>query len=114
MEETAQSRTTQLIAELWRKNQPQILERIALLESAAAAARSGTLTDGQRTEAESMSHKLAGSLGMFGFPAGTTIARALEDEFHADTPDPVLLNTLTSTLRSTLYPPQEGQSTTGS
>ncbi len=107
-EETAQSRTTRLIAELWRKNQPQILERIDVLESAAAAADSGTLSDVQRMEAESLAHKLAGSLGMFGFPAGTTLARALEDEFHHETPSPDILNTLTRDLRAELFPATEG------
>ncbi len=104
MQETAQSRTNQLIADLWRKNQPQILERLAQLESAAAAAKGGTLADTQRSEAESLSHKLAGSLGMFGYPQGTTIARALEDEFHLDTPDPAVLDRLTAELRRTLFP----------
>lgn len=103
-----------LIAELWRKNQPQILERIALLEDATAAACSGTLTEVQRTEAESMSHKLAGSLGMFGFPAGTTIARALEDEFHAICPSPSQLGRLTSELRAALYAPAQEDCATDS
>lgn len=102
MQETAQSRTNKLIADLWRKNQPQIEERIALLKTAAAAAQAGTLTTEQRTEAESMSHKLAGSLGMFGFPAGTTVARSLEEEFHRDAPNPSTLMTLTAELRATL------------
>ena len=104
MPENAQTRTTQLIADLWRKNEPQILARLALLEDATAAADAGVLSDPQRTEAESLSHKLAGSLGMFGFPAGTTIARALEDEFHLDAPDPAVLKTLTYRLRTTLFP----------
>ena len=51
-----------------------------------------------------MSHKLAGSLGMFGFPKGTVIARALEDEFHQDSPDPALLSDLTRDLRHTPLP----------
>jgi HPt (histidine-containing phosphotransfer) domain-containing protein len=107
MQETAQARTLSLIAELWRKNQPQILERIALLEAAAASAQSGTLTDAQRTEAESMSHKLAGSLGMFGYPTGTTIARALEDQFHLNRPDPMVLDSLIKDLRAALFPPTD-------
>jgi HPt (histidine-containing phosphotransfer) domain-containing protein len=104
MPETPESRTRTLIAELWRKNQPQILERIALLEAAASGARAGTLTGAQRTEAESTSHKLAGSLGMFGYPDGTTLARALEDEFHLSSPDPVALNILLRDLRAMLFP----------
>jgi HPt (histidine-containing phosphotransfer) domain-containing protein len=107
MAENAQTRTKSLIADLWRKNQPQILDRIALLEAAAAAAQSGTLSEAERTEAESMAHKLAGSLGMFGYPTGTTLARALEDEFGLDSPDPAVLSTLTRNLRTTLFPPAE-------
>ena len=104
MQEDALIRTTRLIADLWRKNQPQILDRIALLQAAAEAAHSGNLGKAQRAEAESMSHKLAGSLGMFGYPEGTTIARALEDEFHRESPDPAVLNTLTRDLRIALFP----------
>jgi HPt (histidine-containing phosphotransfer) domain-containing protein len=107
MQELPETRTARLIADLWRKNQPQILNRISLLEAAAAAAHSGTLTDVQRAEAESMAHKLAGSLGMFGYPAGTTLARGLEDEFHLDSPDPAVLNTLTRELRTLLFPPTD-------
>jgi HPt (histidine-containing phosphotransfer) domain-containing protein len=107
MPESAQSRTRTLIAELWRKNQPQILERIAQLEAAAAAAKAGTLSRAQRTEAESTSHKLAGSLGMFGYPQGTTLARALEDEYHLDAPDPLVLNTVIAELRALLFPPTD-------
>ena len=114
MHETADSRTIQLIAELWRKNQPQILDRLALLDAAAAAAQSAALLDSQRFEAESMSHKLAGSLGMFGFPVGTTIARALEDEFHKDHPDAALLKRLTQDLRTLLFPAEQDQPATGS
>jgi HPt (histidine-containing phosphotransfer) domain-containing protein len=104
MQEPSPSRTAKLIAELWRKNQPQILDRLAQLDSAAAAAQAGTLTEAQRDGAEGMAHKLAGSLGMFGYPAGTNIARALEDEFHRDSPDAAVLKTLTRELRDTLFP----------
>ncbi len=104
MQETAQTQTRKLIAEIWRKNQPQILDRLALLEAAAVAAQSGTLTDAQRADAEGMAHKLAGSLGMFGFPGGTTVARALEEELHLDSPDAAVLNALTRELRGTLFP----------
>lgn len=104
MQDTAETRTLRLIAELWRKNQSLILDRIASLEAAADAAQAGVLASAQRSEAESTSHKLAGSLGMFGFPAGTLIARALEDEFHRDEPDPTALVTFTRQLRTTLFP----------
>jgi HPt (histidine-containing phosphotransfer) domain-containing protein len=107
MQETAQTRTTRLIAELWYKHRPQIAERLALLEAAAAAAQSGTLTELQRTEAESMSHKLAGSLGMFGYAGGTTLARSLEDEFGRERPDPDVLSRLVTELRTLLFPPAD-------
>jgi HPt (histidine-containing phosphotransfer) domain-containing protein len=104
MQEDAQTRTARLIADLWRKNQPQIRERIASLETTAAAAANGSLTPAQRNDAQSLSHKLAGSLGMFGYPEGTRIARALEDAFHVERPDPVLLAALVRDLRATLFP----------
>ena len=76
-----------------------MLERLAQLDAAAAAAHTGTLTPEARTEAESTAHKLSGSLGMFGFQTGTECARALEAELQTAAPQPAMLAALAVRLR---------------
>jgi len=71
-------KTAGLIAHLWERNRPLVEERLTLLESAARAATRGTLSEGLRREAAEVAHKLAGSLGMYGFPEGTAVAGELE------------------------------------
>ena len=104
MPETADSSTARAIANLWTKNQPLILERLAQLDAAAAAATSGTLIEPIRAEAESNAHKLSGSLGMFGFHHGTELARELEELLQSASPDPSHLTQLATALRKTLFP----------
>jgi HPt (histidine-containing phosphotransfer) domain-containing protein len=105
MPESASSRTTsKLIADLWQRNQPLILERLAQLDAATQAASARTLTLGQREEAASTAHKLAGSVGMFGFPGGTSFAQQLEVELRTDAPSSTRLAELCAGLRAALFP----------
>ncbi|MCC5604578.1 response regulator [Nostoc favosum] len=53
--------------------------RIAVLKLAADALRKGTLDAQVRQKAEQEAHKLAGSLGSFGFPKGSLLANEIED-----------------------------------
>ncbi|MGA7258829.1 MAG: hypothetical protein WBX09_19430, partial [Terracidiphilus sp.] len=55
-----------LLDQLWLKFRPQIEERVAVLEQAAAALAQGNLSPALCAEAQSAAHKLAGSLGTFG------------------------------------------------
>jgi HPt (histidine-containing phosphotransfer) domain-containing protein len=103
------SSTLQKIAALWQRSQPQILDRLALLDRAAAAAAAGDLTPELRKEATTIAHKLAGSLGVFGFHEGTDIARRIEHQLEADGPasqpaDPELLAGRAAQLRHALFP----------
>lgn len=104
MADAAKPTTSQLIAALWERNQPVILERLAQLDRAAAAARAGLLSEEIRAEAESTAHKLSGSLGMFGFALGTEHARAIEDELRTESPNAERLAELAIALRAALYP----------
>jgi HPt (histidine-containing phosphotransfer) domain-containing protein len=70
---------------LWAKFLPEIRERVAVLERAAAGFAANTLTDAQREEANSAAHKLAGTLGTFGLTRGTVLARELELMYTEDT-----------------------------
>jgi len=98
--------TNQRIAALWQRNQPLVLERLALLDLAAADASSAALSPALREEAAAIAHKLAGSLGMFGFPEGTHLARELEQSLGFADPDAASLTRLTQALRHSLFPGQ--------
>lgn len=94
---------TELLARLWKQNLPLLQERVATLETTSQEALVGRLTPSRRTEAADIAHKLAGSLGMFGYPRGTEIARELENLLEADgEPDPAALVRLSADLRISL------------
>ena len=91
---------TPLLAHLWQKNRPLMLERLALLERCAASPADLSL----RKEAIMVAHKLAGSLGMFGFPKGSELARALEVGLEQDKLTPTRQFALLRSLRAVLFP----------
>jgi HPt (histidine-containing phosphotransfer) domain-containing protein len=97
------------IASLWQRFSGAIFERIDMLESAAKALRDGTLTPELRAQAEQVSHKLAGSLGTFGFPRGSKIASELELLFRSAATSPVEASDraieLVCEMRGVLKPP---------
>ena len=88
---------------LWQRNLPVVRDRLALLDRAAALAEDGTLTPALARDAAITAHKLAGSLGMFGYTEGTRTACAIEQllDVHR-APDPANLLRLTRELRATL------------
>ena len=94
--------TACLIRSIWERNRPVMEDRLRRLEVAAAAAREGELMEELRVEATDLAHKLAGSLGMFGFPQGTEIARKMEVLLNGGKPDGVALTELTVQLREVL------------
>jgi HPt (histidine-containing phosphotransfer) domain-containing protein len=71
------------IAALWRDARPRALERVHVIESAVAALGAGAIEAPLADEATREAHKLAGALGTFGMPAGTTHARAIEQRLAA-------------------------------
>ena len=78
-------------------------DRLAQLDAASEAAATGTLTDVLREDAASTAHKLAGSLGMFGYPRGTEFARKIEVLLNEPGPaDALSLRELTSSLRESV------------
>lgn len=96
--------TAVLIAELWIRHQPQVLERLAILERACASSQDALLTPQLLAEATAIAHKLAGSLGMFGFAQGTLLARQLELDWERQEVDPARLLSLTQELRRVICP----------
>jgi len=80
---------------LWQRFLPQMLERIALLETAATGCRNATLTEAQIRAAHNAAHNLAGSLGTFDLTR--VLARELELMYSVgDGPAPELAPQLTS------------------
>ncbi|HEY9851715.1 MAG TPA: response regulator [Leptolyngbyaceae cyanobacterium] len=64
---------------LWEKFKDKIIARLVALEQASAALLIGNLPEELRQEAIREAHKLAGSLGTFGFAEGSSIAREVEE-----------------------------------
>lgn len=94
---------SELLSRVWQRSLPLVRERVSSLERLAQEATTAPLSGEQRTEAADIAHKLAGSLGMFGFPEGTEIARAIEHAAESGTPlDGTQLIGLVSRLRSLL------------
>lgn len=75
-------RTGAAIAQLWVRFRPQALERVAILEEALAALNQGSLDAALCQAAEKNAHKLAGSVGTFGFASASVIARKIEHIFQ--------------------------------
>ena len=80
--------TPALLAALWQRNLPLLLERLDCLDRAAHELQSGSLSNTQLEEITSIAHKLAGSLGMFGYHQGTLVARELEHLLDTIQPGP--------------------------
>lgn len=72
------------LAELWKRSRSTMLERVEILDKAAAALREGILGAALRGQAQNEAHKLAGSLGTFGLHAATGFAREIENDLRSD------------------------------
>lgn len=66
------------VARVWAQYREVIFQRLGAVEAAATALRKATLTPEVRQKAVLESHRLAGSLGMFGLDNGTRVAREIE------------------------------------
>jgi HPt (histidine-containing phosphotransfer) domain-containing protein len=96
-----EDKTASLLTALWLRVRPLVEERLATLDRAAA---STPLTEELRKEAASSAHKLAGSLGMYGYDEGTRIARKIELLFDSGTPERKDLGPLIAELRGAVFP----------
>ena len=97
----AGEKTRLLLADLWRRNRPVIEERLGILDRAWS---STPMSEESKAAAIDVSHKLSGSLGMFGFERGTVIARELEQILHSAHPEAARVAELTRQLREMLLP----------
>jgi HPt (histidine-containing phosphotransfer) domain-containing protein len=93
---------------IWARRRPQVLERVAEVERAAAAVAAGDCEEPEVIEAgRAAAHRLAGSLGMFGSAAGSSCASQLE-EVLAPGADAALVLRLAADLRAAI-PPSVGR-----
>ena len=82
---------------------PLIADRLNGLDIACEAAVLGRLSPIMRRGAMDTAHKLAGSLGMFGYPLGTELAREIEQMLEYDgVVDAGMLRELVIELRACL------------
>lgn len=79
MSNGAASQLSEAMNRLWEKFLPQMYERVATLQNAAARLASGSaLSTDEQDKAGADAHKLAGVLGTFGLKEGTELAREAE------------------------------------
>ena len=74
---------TPAIQAIWERSREEIVRRVETLEEAVGAMLDRRLDENLRARAERDAHKLAGSLGMFGLPRGSELARELEQALAA-------------------------------
>lgn len=96
-----QAHMQQMLKGLWERSRPTVERRLQILAAAAGAAAGSSLPEELRSEAESEAHKLAGSLGMFGFTRGTELASEIESAL-AQSPPSGDLQQMVEALRENL------------
>ncbi len=98
----------------WEKFKQPTLERVALLDQAIIALQAGHLPEGDRQAAAQAAHKLAGSLSLFGFPAGTPLGREIERLLQEPLPLSRIgqLKALVTELHQMLHHPMQSQEAT--
>ncbi len=104
MTQEAAAETAALIADLWQRHLPTLRERLDILDRIAAASVA-PLSKADHDEAIAISHKFAGSLGMYGYHDGSAAASKIEQLFRSG--DPIQSETfiaLTTKLRESIFP----------
>ena len=90
------------MASIWRQHRENSLARIDVIEDAVAKIVRDTVTEADLEEAVSAAHKLAGSLGTFGYEDGSRIALATETLLREQQTDGRLLAESVSELRASV------------
>lgn len=70
--------TREKLAGVWQRFQGRVSEQVAQIEHATFALSQQQLTSELQQQAKREAHSLAGSLGTFGFPKGSRLAREIE------------------------------------
>ena len=77
-----QNQALAAVAGLWSRFKGTVLGRVEVVEQALSALLEGDLTDELRLKAEQEAHKLAGSVGSFGFKEASRLALEIERSFR--------------------------------
>lgn len=100
----ASDKVAKALADLWQRNRSLVEERLAVLDRVAQAAGEGALDEALRKDGIANAHKLAGSLGMYGYDEGTRVAREIEVLLGGGTQDAARLLALSRELRAAVFP----------
>jgi DNA-binding response OmpR family regulator len=76
---------SEAIRRVWEKTRHATRDRAAILERAATAQLKGQLTEELRAESRAEAHRLAGTLGTFGFASASTLAGEAETILEGST-----------------------------
>jgi DNA-binding response OmpR family regulator/HPt (histidine-containing phosphotransfer) domain-containing protein len=68
----------ELITKAWAKSQEQVREQVAILEELAIRFLNQDISIDWHLTGKGVAHSLAGSLGMYGFPYGSELAKQIE------------------------------------
>lgn len=82
-DESTRQRIKARNAKLWEKFKDRFLAQCAMLQQASEALTAGNLASDLQQQAHQSAHKLAGSLGIFGFMSGSRLAKELEELFQS-------------------------------
>ena len=74
------------MAALWERYKGTMNARMSVIEGATSRLLEGALTDMERKNAHGEAHKLAGSIGTFGYLAASQLAREVEELLARDGP----------------------------
>ena len=74
----AQAKVLAVVQQVWDNFKESLGSKMALFEQAIAQLSTGTLDGELRSSAEAEAHRLIGSLGSFGLPQGSEVARQIE------------------------------------
>ena len=71
---------------VWKQFKESTFDRVRLLERSVLALRAGSLSEDERQQAVQAAHRLARSVGTFGFPHGSQLARQIVIMLHPGVP----------------------------
>lgn len=80
----AQAKVLAVVQQMWGNFKESLGSQMALFEQAIAQISTGTLDGKLRSSAEAQAHRLIGSLGSFGLPQGSEVARQIEHLLRLD------------------------------
>ncbi|PHJ57637.1 transcriptional regulator [Nostoc linckia z18] len=103
----AEAETVAAIQQMWQDYQERLQGQLAKLEEAIAHLSTNSLTPDGRQFAQTIAHRLIGSLGAFGMPQAAELARQIERTLKTPTPavqseEAVQLKSLLGQLRQVI------------